>query len=103
MNWLPGLHNDQDNRMYSSTMFYCERCDKYFAKKLDYLGHMNTRHLNARPYVCDLCNKSFAHLKSLQRHRHQMHHAVTRSVEFSNRSYVQLEKNVKLSSKHPMF
>lgn len=76
VNWLQGLPNDQGNRTYHNSMLYCERCDKYFIKRVDYLGHMNTRHLNLRPYACDLCNKSFAYLKSLRRHR-QMHGSFT--------------------------
>ena len=37
-----------------------------------YQGHMN-KHLNLKPFVCQLCRKAFANSTSLRRHNRDVH------------------------------
>ena len=51
----------------------CPYCEKSFQFRNDYLGHLNSKHFNLRPYVCKFCSKSFPYSQSLRRHMLTLH------------------------------
>ncbi|CAG5129496.1 unnamed protein product [Candidula unifasciata] len=46
----------------------CSFCDKKFQNKADCKGHINSVHLNAKPFVCEHCAVSYSYRQSLSRH-----------------------------------
>ncbi|XP_018496699.1 zinc finger protein OZF [Galendromus occidentalis] len=51
--------------------YYCDQCDKMFAKKTNYKHHLKL-HSGVKPYACDVCHKKFATKQYLQIH-HRSH------------------------------
>lgn len=49
--------------------FACEYCGRMFFSARDHLGHVNSAHLHLKPFVCDICQRSFAGKKTLNNHR----------------------------------
>ncbi|XP_046676859.1 zinc finger protein 184-like isoform X3 [Homalodisca vitripennis] len=46
----------------------CKYCDKVFPSKRIYEVHLMTDHQEAKPFQCDICQKSFSHQTSLKCH-----------------------------------
>lgn len=46
----------------------CRFCGKKFHNRSDCMGHINSVHLNTRPYVCKHCAVSYSYRQSLNRH-----------------------------------
>ncbi|XP_055895432.1 zinc finger and SCAN domain-containing protein 4-like isoform X12 [Biomphalaria glabrata] len=53
---------------YKKTSIVCELCQKTFASRRLLSGHMNSKHLKAKPYVCPHCSKGFSYKTSLDYH-----------------------------------
>lgn len=51
----------------------CEECQKVFSKKSALITHINTVHLDLRPFECPVCQSSFGYKAILQRHMKSMH------------------------------
>ena len=47
----------------------CSFCERQFANKRDLEGHINSAHLNIKPYSCEICLKEFAGKKTLNNHK----------------------------------
>ena len=48
--------------------FFCNTCNKHFARKVSLIEHTATVHSDKKPFSCDICAKSFALEKQLRRH-----------------------------------
>ena len=48
--------------------FFCNTCNKPFARKVSLIEHTATVHSDKKPFSCDICSKSFALEKQLRRH-----------------------------------
>lgn len=51
----------------------CPICHKIIVNKQNLICHMNI-HNGKKPFVCSVCNKSFAHIRNLIRHKEQQGH-----------------------------
>ena len=49
--------------------YQCNYCRKRFTHRGDMDGHIASRHLNVKAYVCPVCNKSFSYSQNLKRHQ----------------------------------
>lgn len=69
------IHQDTDvgSSLLVRKRFVCGVCGKSFQFRNDYVGHMNSKHLNRRPYKCSFCNTSFPYSQSLRRHLLTLH------------------------------
>ncbi|XP_055301267.1 zinc finger and SCAN domain-containing protein 2-like [Sitodiplosis mosellana] len=52
----------------------CPICFKVIINRQNLICHMNI-HSGDRPFVCDVCQKSFAHIRNLNRHKEQQGHS----------------------------
>ncbi|XP_054289116.1 zinc finger protein 141-like [Macrosteles quadrilineatus] len=52
--------------------FTCQFCDKAFPKSFQLQQHMIT-HSTERPYLCDMCGKSYKTIQATERHKRFMH------------------------------
>lgn len=52
----------------SKKNYSCKYCGKNYWNKTDCEGHINTHHLNLKPYVCRVCSVPFCYKQSLKRH-----------------------------------
>ena len=68
-----GLSPGQSVKSVHSSRFQCHFCLKMFSSTRDCVGHMNSRHLNRKPYTCEKCSKSFSHKTSLNCHKRSAH------------------------------
>ena len=59
-----------DHRQVAEKDFHCqvENCNKSFKSQRALNVHVDTTHLNIRPFVCQLCGKSYGYKHLLQRH-----------------------------------
>lgn len=64
----PGLTEDQLNRRQ------CPICLKVIINKQNLICHMNI-HYDVKPFACSVCQKSFAHIRNLNRHKEQQRHS----------------------------
>lgn len=64
----PGLTKDQLKRRQ------CPICFKVIINKQNLICHMNI-HNAVKPFTCDVCEKSFAHIRNLNRHKEQQRHS----------------------------
>ncbi|CAH2316100.1 zinc finger Gfi-1b [Pelobates cultripes] len=66
---------------YSPTMdtYHCVKCNKVFSTSHGLEVHVRRSHSGTRPFVCDICGKSFGHAVSLE--QHQNVHSQERSFE----------------------
>lgn len=48
--------------------FFCKCCGKKFWNRTACLGHVNSQHLNVKPFECKTCHLSFSYKQSLKRH-----------------------------------
>lgn len=46
----------------------CTFCDKKFQNRSDCKGHINSVHLNTKPFVCKHCTLGYSYRQSLSRH-----------------------------------
>lgn len=51
----------------------CPLCGKIIVNKQNLICHMNI-HRGLKPFVCAVCQKSFAHIRNLIRHKEQQRH-----------------------------
>lgn len=51
----------------------CPICEKIIVNKQNLICHMNI-HKGVKPFVCSVCEKSFAHIRNLFRHKEQQGH-----------------------------
>lgn len=51
----------------------CPICDKIIVNKQNLICHMNI-HSGRKPFECNVCSKSFAHIRNLIRHKEQQGH-----------------------------
>lgn len=51
--------------------FACPDCPETFTQKPNLLRHMRTHMTNAPKFVCDVCDKKFAHQESLNIHKNK--------------------------------
>lgn len=54
--------------MGSKKKFFCKCCGKKFWNKTACMGHVNSQHLNVKPFECKNCHLSFSYKQSLKRH-----------------------------------
>ena len=72
-------HKPSDQR---DTKFLCAFCGKGFINRTHYADHLNT-HTGARPYVCNICNKTFRCNPALHKHK-ELHKAVSLHCSICN-------------------
>ncbi|XP_055895494.1 zinc finger and BTB domain-containing protein 43-like isoform X21 [Biomphalaria glabrata] len=46
----------------------CSFCGKKFNNRSDCVGHVNSVHLNTKPFICKYCTMSYSYKQSLNRH-----------------------------------
>lgn len=51
------------------TSIVCEICHKTFASRRVLAGHINSKHLKSKPYVCPFCLKGFSYKTSMDHHK----------------------------------
>jgi glucan-binding YG repeat protein len=57
-----------------SQKFCCDLCPKIYMRKIDLKDHKLNKHFrNAKPYICNICNKGFANGANLIRHKKKFH------------------------------
>lgn len=54
---------------FKKTSIICGLCQKTFASRRLLAGHMNSKHLKAKPYVCPFCSKGFSYKTSVDYHK----------------------------------
>uniref|UniRef100_A0A8C5R2C8 Growth factor independent 1B transcriptional repressor n=1 Tax=Leptobrachium leishanense TaxID=445787 RepID=A0A8C5R2C8_9ANUR len=66
---------------YSPSMdtYHCVKCNKVFSTSHGLEVHVRRSHSGTRPFVCDMCGKSFGHAVSLEQHLNV--HSQERSFE----------------------
>ncbi|XP_073412097.1 zinc finger protein Gfi-1b isoform X1 [Dendrobates tinctorius] len=66
---------------FSSVMdnYHCVKCSKVFSTSHGLEVHVRRSHSGTRPFVCDICGKSFGHAVSLEQHLNV--HSQERSFE----------------------
>ena len=52
-------------------VYSCAQCEKMFTTPHGLEVHTRRSHNGARPFACELCNKTFGHEISLSQHRHE--------------------------------
>nr|XP_026484170.1 zinc finger protein 891-like [Vanessa tameamea] len=57
-------HGSKQKQKY----YNCNQCNYKSHCKLSVQGHINKNHLKTRPYICQMCFKSFFHKKNLKEH-----------------------------------
>ena len=53
-------------------VYSCAQCEKMFTTPHGLEVHTRRSHNGARPFACELCNKTFGHEISLSQHRHKI-------------------------------
>ena len=53
-------------------VYSCAQCEKMFTTPHGLEVHTRRSHNGARPFACELCNKTFGHEISLSQHRHNI-------------------------------
>lgn len=85
----------------------CPICHKIIVNKQNLVCHMNI-HRGIKPFVCSVCNKSFAHIRNLIRHKEQQRHCEmqfkcgARGCKKSFMSNNKLHRHVKLAHMHDL-
>lgn len=54
--------------------FKCSYCRRGFVVKRDLMGHMNSVHLNVKPYICSRCGMRFPNYKTWKGHEKTCRH-----------------------------
>ncbi|XP_049774994.1 zinc finger protein 599-like [Schistocerca cancellata] len=60
--------NEEHPELKLETKFTCEHCDKAFMTKHSYEMHIKAIHEGIKPYVCEVCGKTFAYANSIKTH-----------------------------------
>ncbi|KAM4664801.1 zinc finger protein Gfi-1b [Discoglossus pictus] len=78
---LDSEHPINYSMSYSPTMdtYHCVKCSKVFSTSHGLEVHVRRSHSGTRPFVCDICGKSFGHAVSLEQHLNV--HSQERSFE----------------------
>lgn len=85
----------------------CPICHKIIVNKQNLVCHMNI-HRGIKPFVCSVCNKSFAHIRNLIRHKEQQRHCEmqfkcdARGCKKSFMSNNKLHRHIKLVHMHDL-
>ncbi|XP_038059517.1 zinc finger protein 208-like isoform X2 [Patiria miniata] len=64
-----GLRNHQRSHAANQRIYPCDKCDKKFKTRHNLANHLASAiHSNVRPFLCQVCGKTFTHLGRLRRH-----------------------------------
>ena len=66
------VYNKEQNRMMTHFVCRVANCDRTFVKSTSLIVHY-WRHMNVRPFKCNLCNTSFTQSGTLSRHNLALH------------------------------
>lgn len=64
-----GLWEHERNHSVDKKKFQCEICNTYISRATQLECHMNSKHLNIKPYKCQACTKAFVTMQTLKRHQ----------------------------------
>lgn len=84
-------------------MYQCEECLAEFSKPSQLRKHLNTVHLNIRPFSCDQCDFKAKHLEVLKKHVARIHERVRKHLcsHCGSRFFSPSELRLHIKSVHP--
>ena len=65
-------HRNSVHKLESSKKYFCDKCQKGFALKTSYDGHLNM-HAGLKPYKCNYCHMCYQNKPNMHAHERKSH------------------------------
>ena len=80
------IHQNAERGKPKHTGYNCDKCDKSFSQKANFIAHIKSVHENVR-YKCDKCNKNFTQKGNLDTHVKSVHDNVQFNCDKCKKSF----------------